>query len=128
MQLINIAKGVFFFHAVSSKQTLQGTLGIGPKRFRTSSCTSSLHAPKYSRTVVEVDEAKFGKRKYNRGRMREGHSVIGGVERGTAKVFMEVVPSRDAATLLPIIINHVLPGTEIHTAFLCSFATTGISA
>ena len=49
--------------------------------------------------VVEVDEAKFGKRKYNRGRWREGHWVLGGVERGTDNVFMEVVPTRDAATL-----------------------------
>ena len=63
-----------------------------------------------------TDEAKFGKRKYNRGRWREGHCrVLGGVERGTDNVFMEVVPTRDAATLLPIILKHVLPGAEIHT-------------
>ena len=73
-------------------------------------------------TVVEVDEAKFGKRKYNRGRWREGHWVLGGVERGTDNVFMEVVPTRDAATLLPIILKHVLPGTEIHTDEWRSYA------
>ena len=65
--------------------------------------------------VVEIDEAKFGKRKYNRGRRREGHWVLGGVERGSDKEFMQIVPSRDAATLLPIIIANVEPGTEIHT-------------
>ena len=62
--------------------------------------------------VVEIDESKFGKRKYNRGRMREGQWVLGGVERGTDKVFMQIVPSRDAATLLPIIIANVEPGTH----------------
>ena len=53
--------------------------------------------------VVEIDESKFGKRKYNRGRRREGQWVLGGVERGSDEMFMQIVPSRDAATLLPVI-------------------------
>ncbi|KAL5499331.1 hypothetical protein EMCRGX_G010543 [Ephydatia muelleri] len=65
--------------------------------------------------VVEIDESKFGKRKYNRGRRREGQWVLGGVERGSDEVFMQIVPSRDAATLFPVIIANVKPGTEIHT-------------
>ena len=72
--------------------------------------------------VVEIDEAKFGKRKYNRGRRREGHWVLGGVERGSDNVFMQIVPSRDAATLLPIILANVEPGTEIHTDEWKSYA------
>ena len=66
-------------------------------------------------TIVEIDEAKFGRRKYHRGRLVDGHWVLGGVERGTDNVFLSVVPSRDAATLLPIVQHHVLPGTTIHT-------------
>lgn len=31
--------------------------------------------------IVEIDEAKFGRRKYNRGRIVEGQWVFGGVER-----------------------------------------------
>ena len=37
--------------------------------------------------VVEIDESKFGRRKYNRGRYQEGHWVFGGVERGTSKAY-----------------------------------------
>ena len=33
--------------------------------------------------VVEIDEAKFGKRKYSRGRMVEGTWILGGIERET---------------------------------------------
>ena len=51
--------------------------------------------------IVEIDESKFGRRKYNRGRYQEGHWVFGGVERGTSKAFMVEVLDRSAATLLP---------------------------
>lgn len=33
--------------------------------------------------IVEIDEAKFGKRKYNRGRIISREWVFGGIERGT---------------------------------------------
>ena len=41
--------------------------------------------------VVEIDEAKFGKRKYNRGRLIEGRWVLGGIERGTGRMFLKIV-------------------------------------
>ena len=63
--------------------------------------------------TVEIDESKFGKRKYNRGRYREGHWVFGGIERGTSEAFMVEVTDRSASTLLPIIKKFIKPGTTI---------------
>ena len=63
--------------------------------------------------VVEIDQSKFGRRKYNRGRYQEGHWVFGGVERGTSKAFLVEVLDRSAATLLPLFQQHILPGTTV---------------
>ena len=63
--------------------------------------------------IVEIDESKFGRRKYNRGRVVDGHWVFGGVERGTRKAFMVEVADRSKNTLLPIIQQYIRPGTTI---------------
>lgn len=64
-------------------------------------------------TIVEIDEAKFGKRKYNVGRVIEGQWVFGGVQRNSNKSFFVPVERRDAATLLTIIKEWILPETTI---------------
>ena len=64
---------------------------------------------------VEIDESKFGKRKYNRGRTVDGHWVYGGVERMTGECFLVEVQQRDAATLLPIVQNFVRPGSIVYS-------------
>ena len=38
-------------------------------------------------TIVEIDESKFGKRKYNRGKRVDGIWVFGGIERNTGRFF-----------------------------------------
>jgi hypothetical protein len=43
--------------------------------------------------IVEIDEAKFGKRKYNRGRLIEGQWCFGGFERVSKKTFFVPVES-----------------------------------
>lgn len=44
--------------------------------------------------IVEIDESKFGKRKYHKGHHVEGQWVFGGYERGSGKVFMVCVEER----------------------------------
>lgn len=73
--------------------------------------------------TVEIDEAKFGKRKFNRGRLVDGVWVLGGICRETRESFLVPVLRRDRETLIPIIINHVAPGTTIMTDCWRSYQT-----
>lgn len=57
--------------------------------------------------VVETDESKFGKRKFNKGRPVEGCWVLGGIDRETKDTFFQVVPDRSTETLLPILIENM---------------------
>lgn len=63
--------------------------------------------------IVEIDEAKMGKRKYNRGRVIEGQWVFGGFERETRQIFVVAVENRCKETLLAVIKEKFLPGTTI---------------
>jgi hypothetical protein len=65
--------------------------------------------------IVEIDESKFGKRKYHKGHRVEGQWVFGGIERESGKCFMVPVDKRDRKTLIPIIQKWILPGTEIQS-------------
>ena len=63
-------------------------------------CSQVLSGPG---VVVEVDESKFGKRKFNTGRLVDGTWVFGGFERGSKRCFFVPVPSRGADVLLEVI-------------------------
>jgi transposase-like protein len=64
--------------------------------------------------VVEIDESKFGKRRYNRGHRVEGAWVFGGIERTQERrVFAMVVPNRTAETLLEAIRENIHPESII---------------
>ena len=63
--------------------------------------------------MVEIDESKFGKRKYNVGRVVEGQWVFGGICRETRQFFMVPVPDCTLDTLLCIIKEYIEPGTTI---------------
>ena len=80
---------------------------------------------------VEIDESKFGRRKYNRGRLVEGHWVFGEVERITGECFLVEVEHRDAATLLPLIQQYIRPGSIIYSdewrSYHQIYATTGMT-
>ena len=66
--------------------------------------------------VVQLDESKFGTRKYNRGHSVEGVWLFGGVEETESRKFFAVnVLKRDSETLTQLILKHVLPGSIIVT-------------
>jgi len=55
--------------------------------------------------TVDIDESKFGKRKYNKCRLVKGQWVIGGICQETKDVFLAVCPEnkRDSTTLIDTI-------------------------
>jgi transposase-like protein len=63
--------------------------------------------------IVEIDESKFGKRKYNRGHHVEGQWVFGGIERGSGRTFLVTVGDRSADTLIGHIKRWIEPETTI---------------
>ena len=66
--------------------------------------------------IVEVDETKIGKRKYNRGHRVNGAWVIVGVERTNERLlFAEVVQDRSANTIEAVLSRHIAEGSIIHT-------------
>lgn len=71
--------------------------------------------------IVEIDESKFGKRKYN-----VGHRVEG-VERTVARrVFLIAVDDRSTATCVGIIRRYVEPGSIIYTDMWRGYNTAAI--
>ncbi|KFM72405.1 hypothetical protein X975_25370, partial [Stegodyphus mimosarum] len=65
--------------------------------------------------IVEIDESKFGKRKYTRGHAVERQWVFGGVERESGKLFLVALHNRSEKTLLGIIKEWLKPGTTIYS-------------
>ena len=63
--------------------------------------------------TVEIDESKFGKTKYHKGRTIRGQWIFGGICRETREFFLVPVEKRDSATLIPIILEKVKPGSTI---------------
>lgn len=65
--------------------------------------------------IVEIDEMKFGRRKYERGRVVEGKWIFGVIQVDSKELRLEICPNnkRDTETLLELIQKHILPGTTI---------------
>jgi transposase-like protein len=73
--------------------------------------------------VIEVDETKLGKRKYQRGHVVDGIWVAVGVERtADRRVFVVALKDRTADTLLAIVRKHVANGSIVHTDLFKSYA------
>ena len=61
----------------------------------------------------EIDEWKFGRRKYHRGHPIKCHGVFGGVERKSGRTFLVPVPVRTANALIDISSDWFEPGTTV---------------
>ena len=73
--------------------------------------------------IVELDETKMGKRKYNRGHRVEGVWVLGGDERTSERrIFMARVDDRSSATILAVILKFVRPGSIVITDLWRSYS------
>lgn len=65
---------------------------------------------------VEIDESKFGRRKYYKGKRVKGQWIMGGREKyDKSKVFMVPVEDRSAKTLIPLIQRWIEKGSIIHS-------------
>ena len=65
--------------------------------------------------MVAIDESKFGKRKFHKGRQVDGVWVVRGIERDSKKCFFKCVGDRTANTLISIIKENILPGSNIYS-------------
>lgn len=65
--------------------------------------------------IVEIDETKFSKRKYNVGRLVRSVWVIGGICLETKETFFVEVLSRSREVINSVILDHVHPGSVIFT-------------
>jgi transposase-like protein len=76
--------------------------------------------------IVEIDESKFGKRKYHRGHAVEGVWIFGGIERTLErKMFLVEVPDRSEDTLLHFIEQHIHPGSIIYSDLCRGYTNIG---
>ena len=63
--------------------------------------------------VVQIDEAKFGKRKYGRGKIVEGQWVFGGIDTKIKEAFLVSVVDESSKTLTEINLKWTKQGTTI---------------
>ena len=86
------------------------------------------HQPKIGGVgfIVQIDETQYVKRKNEVGRILPNSDIwiFGGICVNTNKIFATPVDDRSAGTLLPLIQEHILPGTTIYSD--CWAAYNGI--
>jgi hypothetical protein len=110
----------------TSKNIISYVLDVDEKTiWRILKKTSKILVPRYydeqeiiggPNQVVEIDESKFGKRKYNRGHHVEGAWVLGMIEKmGQKRIKIVVVDNRTKETLTNNIEKSVSNDSIIHT-------------
>ena len=77
---------------------------------------------------IEVDESYFGgKRKGKRGRGAAGKVPVFGLLKRGGKVYTKIIPDAQAATLLPIIQERIMPDSVVYTDSLSSYNILDVS-
>lgn len=73
--------------------------------------------------IVEIDESMIGGKAHGSpgGRYAGGKAVVLGMLERNGEPITRLVPDQRAHTLLPLVQEHVLPGTHIHTDALRSY-------
>jgi len=73
--------------------------------------------------IVETDESKFGKIKYNRGKGSKESGCLGGIEQDSnpLQCFFVSAEDRSAATLIPIMKQRIRPGTQQFSPIIKSY-------
>jgi hypothetical protein len=59
--------------------------------------------------VIEINESKFGGKKYHRSNYMKDQWVFVGVERGSGRTFLVAVHDRSTETLIGLIKQWILP-------------------
>jgi hypothetical protein len=73
-------------------------------------CSEKIGGPN---KIVEIDESKFGRRKYHRDHPVKGQRVFGGIERESGKTFLVPVPDRTVDILMAVIGAWIESGTTV---------------
>jgi transposase-like protein len=67
-------------------------------------------------TIVECDETFYARQKYHVGHLPTSQVwVVGGICRETKEMFLKRVPNRSTATLQPLLLLKIVPGTLVIT-------------
>lgn len=72
--------------------------------------------------IIEIDESKFGKRKYNKGHRVEGVWVFGAVERRSRRIFLIPIRKRTRNFLENIMFRFIHPYSIIYSDCWKSYA------
>ncbi|RUS85680.1 hypothetical protein EGW08_006556 [Elysia chlorotica] len=70
---------------------------------------------------VEIDESLVARRKNEVGRVVQQRWVFGGICRETGRGFLVLIPNKEADTLLPLVRDHIAPGSIVHSDGLRSY-------
>ncbi|XP_065658848.1 uncharacterized protein LOC136083381 [Hydra vulgaris] len=110
---ISIRVGSFFKRSHLELWQIIGITYLWTRCAKVEECRRKILEKSGSGRVVEIDESLFTRRKKNRGKIVEEQWIFSGYDVTTKKALPIPVERRDVATLIPIIMQWIRPGTVI---------------